>query len=92
MGIVVSLSQFATKLDPLDARTLEQFQVLTERLIEKLNHQEQGAHKERMSSAIQSLVLSSVTEDAPFAYRLELIEASRELDRATNRKLLRGNA
>ena len=74
------------KLDPLDAGSLEHFQVLTDQLIKTLKHQEQGAHKERMSSAIQSLVLASITEDAPVGYRSELINASLALDRAINRK------
>ncbi len=76
------LSEFAAKLDPLDREGVKQFRRIVDYLTVNLDAESRAKLIDRLSAGIAMLELASITGDASFRFRTELVCAAQAIDRA----------
>lgn len=76
------LSQFAVKLDPLDHEGIKQFHRIVDYVSVCLEKEERYQLIDRLNTGIAMLELASITGEAAFRFRSELVAAAQAIDKA----------
>lgn len=80
------LSHFAVTLDPLDREGVKQFRRIVDYLTVNLECEHRLKLIDRLSTGIAMLELASITGEAAFRFRSELVAAAQAIDTAVSDK------
>ncbi len=80
------LSQFVVALDPLDREGVKQFRRIVEYVTLNLDSDLRSMLVDRLTTGIAMLELASITGDAAFRFRSELVAAAQAIDKAVRDK------
>lgn len=76
------LSKFAMTLDPRDREGVRQFHRIVEYMVVNLRDDNRAELVDRLNTSIAMLELASITGEAAFRYRSELVAAAQAIDGA----------
>ena len=76
------LSPFAVALDPLDREGVKQFRRIVDYITVNLDSDLRYQLVDRLDTGIAMLELASITGDAAFRFRSELVAAAQAIDKA----------